>query len=65
MWAHPGKKLLFMGGEFGQRREWTHDGELEWWVTGTEGHGGLQHFVRELNRVLQGRARAVRGRLFA
>ncbi len=51
MWAHPGKKLLFMGGEFGQRREWTHDGELEWWVTSQQGHGGLQHFVRELNRV--------------
>ncbi len=51
MWAHPGKKLLFMGGEFGQRREWTHDGELEWWVCGLEGHGGLQRLVAELNRV--------------
>jgi 1,4-alpha-glucan branching enzyme len=51
MWAHPGKKLLFMGGEFGQRREWTHDGELEWWVTQQQGHGGLQRLVAQLNRV--------------
>ncbi len=51
MWAHPGKKLLFMGGEFGQRREWTHDGELEWWVSTLEGHAGLQRFVAQLNRV--------------
>ncbi|CAN5917367.1 1,4-alpha-glucan branching protein GlgB [soil metagenome] len=51
MWGHPGKKLLFMGGEFGQRREWTHDGELEWWATSLEGHSGLQRFVSELNRV--------------
>jgi 1,4-alpha-glucan branching enzyme len=51
MWAHPGKKLLFMGCEFGQRREWTHDGELEWWVTSLEGHSGLQRFVAQLNRV--------------
>ncbi len=54
MWAHPGKKLLFMGTEFGQRREWTHDGELEWWVTSLQGHGGMQHFVAQLNRVYRG-----------
>lgn len=54
MWAHPGKKLLFMGGEFGQRREWTHDGELEWWVCDLEGHGGLQRLVAQLNRVYRG-----------
>lgn len=51
MWGHPGKKLLFMGGEFGQRREWNHDDELEWWVAALEGHAGLQRFVRELNRI--------------
>jgi 1,4-alpha-glucan branching enzyme len=51
MWAHPGKKLLFMGGEFGQRREWTHDGELEWFVTEQSGHGGLQRLMTQLNRV--------------
>jgi len=51
MWSHPGKKLLFMGSEFGQRREWTHDGELEWWVSGLEGHAGLQRLVTQLNRV--------------
>ncbi|MFT4267649.1 MAG: 1,4-alpha-glucan branching protein GlgB [Xenophilus sp.] len=54
MWAHPGKKLLFMGGEFGQRREWTHDGELEWWVAGLSGHGGVQRWVRDLNHRLRG-----------
>jgi len=51
MWAHPGKKLLFMGGEIGQRREWTHDGELEWWVTALDGHAGMQRYVAQLNRV--------------
>jgi 1,4-alpha-glucan branching enzyme len=51
MWAHPGKKLMFMGGEFAQRREWTHDGELEWWAADQEGHAGTQRFIRELNRV--------------
>ena len=51
MWGHPGKKLLFMGGEFGQRREWTHDGELEWWVSALPEHAGVQRWVRDLNRV--------------
>jgi 1,4-alpha-glucan branching enzyme len=53
MWAHPGKKLLFMGGEFGQRREWTHDGELEWWVNERPEHAGVRRWVRDLNRVYQ------------
>jgi 1,4-alpha-glucan branching enzyme len=50
MWAHPGKQLLFMGCEFGQRREWTHEGELEWWVLQFPEHAGLQSWVRDLNR---------------
>jgi len=52
MWAHPGKKLLFMGGEFGQRREWTHEGELEWWVTEQfPEHAGVQRWISDLNTV--------------
>ncbi|MFO7276276.1 MAG: 1,4-alpha-glucan branching protein GlgB [Pseudomonadota bacterium] len=49
MWGHPGKKLLFMGGEFGQKREWQHDEELEWWVTQYPLHAGVQRWVRDLN----------------
>ena len=51
MWAHPGKKLLFMGCEFGQRREWNHEDSLEWWVLGNEGHSGMQRWVEDLNRL--------------
>jgi 1,4-alpha-glucan branching enzyme len=51
MWMHPGKKLLFMGGEFAQRREWTHDGELEWWVAERPEHAGVMRFVQALNRL--------------
>ncbi|MCZ7563481.1 MAG: 1,4-alpha-glucan branching protein GlgB [Burkholderiales bacterium] len=51
MWSHPGKKLLFMGGEFGQRREWAHDGELEWWVLQYPEHAGLRSWIGDLNRV--------------
>jgi len=49
MLVHPGKKLLFMGGEFGQWREWNHDGELDWPVLGDSRHAGLQRWVRDLN----------------
>jgi 1,4-alpha-glucan branching enzyme len=51
MWSHPGKKLLFMGGEFAQRREWTHEGELDWGCLHGERHSGMQRLVQALNRV--------------
>ncbi|MGH8680691.1 MAG: 1,4-alpha-glucan branching protein GlgB [Burkholderiales bacterium] len=51
MWAHPGKKLLFMGGEFGQRREWAHEEPLEWGVLQRPEHAGLQRWVADLNHV--------------
>ena len=55
MWLQPGKKLLFMGGEFGQWREWDHDRELDWFVLGDAVNGarhhGLQSVLRSLNRL--------------
>jgi 1,4-alpha-glucan branching enzyme len=55
MWTHPGKKLLFMGGEFGQRREWNHDAELDWFLlddaTTGHWHRGLRDLVRDLNHL--------------
>ena len=50
MYAQPAKKLLFMGGEFGQWAEWAHDGSLEWDVLQYAPHAGLQKWVRDLNR---------------
>ncbi|MGC1537703.1 MAG: 1,4-alpha-glucan branching protein GlgB, partial [Candidatus Sulfotelmatobacter sp.] len=51
MYAQPGKKLLFMGDEFGQVREWAHDTSLEWDVLQYPVHSGLQNWVGQLNRV--------------
>jgi 1,4-alpha-glucan branching enzyme len=51
MFAQPGKKLLFMGCEFGQVREWAHDTSLEWHVLQYKNHSGLQNWVGELNRL--------------
>jgi len=51
MWGHPGKKLLFMGGEFGQRSEWAHEGSLEWHLLQHPEHEGLRRWVSDLNRL--------------
>ncbi|MGH9337219.1 MAG: 1,4-alpha-glucan branching enzyme, partial [Vicinamibacteria bacterium] len=51
MWGQPGKKLLFMGGELGVRREWAHDLALEWFVLEHPYHRGVQSWVRDLNRL--------------
>jgi 1,4-alpha-glucan branching enzyme len=51
MWGHPGKKLLFMGGEFGQGREWNHDSSLDWHLLVNPFNSGVQRLVRDLNRV--------------
>jgi len=50
MWTHPGKKLLFMGGEFGQEKEWNHDQSLDWHLLNDPLHGGVMRLVRDLNR---------------
>jgi len=51
MWGHPGKKLLFMGGEFGQEREWNHDASLDWHLLDHPLHAGVQRLIRDLNRL--------------
>ena len=54
MWGHPGKKLLFMGGELGQKREWQHEESLEWHVLQYPLHAGVQRWVEDLNRFYRG-----------
>lgn len=51
MWTHPGKKLLFMGCEFGQWREWNHDEQLDWYLLQYAEHIGVKKLVSDLNRV--------------
>jgi 1,4-alpha-glucan branching enzyme len=50
-WTVPGKKLLFMGGEFGSPSEWSHEAELPWPVLGDAAHAGVQGWVRRLNEL--------------
>jgi 1,4-alpha-glucan branching enzyme len=50
MWAHPGKKLLFMGNEIAQQREWSHERSLDWHLLEQPEHAGIQALVRDLNR---------------
>uniref|UniRef100_UPI004047EE82 alpha amylase C-terminal domain-containing protein n=1 Tax=Aquiluna sp. TaxID=2053504 RepID=UPI004047EE82 len=53
MWAHPGKKLLFMGQEFAQVAEWSEGRELDWWLLDHAPHQGMQTLVSELNALYQ------------
>jgi 1,4-alpha-glucan branching enzyme len=54
MWGHPGKKLLFMGGEIAQEWEWSHDHEIDWAALGDPMRLGMQRLVRDLNRTYAG-----------
>ena len=54
MWAHPGKKLLFMGCEFGQPEEWNHNVQLDWDASHRAPHKGVQDLIRDLNKLYAG-----------
>ncbi|KXW57732.1 1,4-alpha-glucan branching enzyme GlgB [Ferrovum myxofaciens] len=56
MWGHPGKKLLFMGCEFGQKSEWQHEESLDWSVLQYPLHAGLRRWVEDLNRFYRSEA---------
>jgi len=49
MYAHPGKKLLFMGGEFGQSSEWSHERSLDWWLLDYPEHAGVRRMIQHIN----------------
>ncbi|KAA5610565.1 1,4-alpha-glucan branching protein GlgB [Rhodovastum atsumiense] len=61
MWAYPGKKLLFMGGEFAQTREWNHDHGLDWHLLDDPRHAGVQKLVRDLNLLYRATPALYRG----
>jgi 1,4-alpha-glucan branching enzyme len=52
-WSLPGKKLLFMGGELGQRKEWSHERSLDWHLADDPKHKGLQRLIADLNALIQ------------
>lgn len=56
MWGHPGRKLLFMGGEIAQEAEWNHDGQVYWAGLNDPQHAGVQAVVRDLNKIYRGHA---------
>src|SRR5207302_1314430 len=58
--AQSGKKLLFMGSEFGQWNEWYHETSLDWNLLEYPSHGGLQHWVQDLNATLKSRPALLR-----
>jgi len=53
MWTHPGGKLLFMGGEFGQTSEWNYQSELDWYLLKHDSHTGAQSCLKALNKILK------------
>jgi 1,4-alpha-glucan branching enzyme len=55
MWGYPGKKLLFMGQEFAQRREWSEERALDWELRDAPAHEGVRNLVRDLNRLYRDR----------
>src|SRR6185369_16961735 len=61
MWTQPGKKLLFMGGEFGQWHEWAHEASLDWHLLEYADHQGIQRWVRDLNTWYRGTPALHRG----
>ena len=52
MWAHPGRQLLFMGGEIAQEREWSHERSIDWELLALDSHRGVQDLVRTLNQLM-------------